>query len=147
MASNNPQPKRPPTYFFPATPKWAAIVEAGASRSYPHQQFEEGNNSTAILGPQRSHGADSGNKGGRSSKDPILNEDPWADYEKGIEIFPKRHNFFARHCENKGELVHVQQLEEGVETRPLLNTITRLSHRSFLCRLRCYKYEGLAFLV
>ncbi|KAJ5197138.1 hypothetical protein N7449_007617 [Penicillium cf. viridicatum] len=147
MASNNPQPKRPPTYFFPATPKWAAIVEAGASRSHPHQQVQERNNSTAILGTHRSHGADSGNKGARSSKVPILNEDPWADYEKGIEIFPKRHIFLARHREKKGELVHVQQLEEGVETRPLLNTITCLSHRSFLRLLRCYQYEGLAFLV
>ncbi|KAJ5094914.1 hypothetical protein N7532_007205 [Penicillium argentinense] len=117
MASNNPQPKRPPTNFFPATPKWAAIVEAGASRSHRHQQFQEGNNSTAILGPQRFHRADSGNKGARSSKVPILNEDPWADYGKGIEIFPKRHIFLARHRENNEELVHVQQLEEVVFPR------------------------------
>ncbi len=141
MASNSPQPERPETFFFPATLNWAKLAEVGVSGKSSPQQSKRDNEVNP--GSQRSYRA---NKGTRS-KIPIVNEDPWNDYEKAIGIFPKRHVFLARDRESKGDLVHVQQLEEGVATRPLLEIINRLSHRSFPCLLRCYQHEGTTFLV
>jgi hypothetical protein len=146
MAFNNPQPKRPPTYFFPATPNWAATARANAPRSDPPQQSNGRDHSKPLSVPQKSHRPDSGQRRTRSSTIPVLNEDPWADYEKGIGIFPKRGTFLARHRQNKAELVHVQQLEAGAAPESDLNTISRLSHPSFLHLLRCYHHEGSTFL-
>ncbi|KAJ5267384.1 hypothetical protein N7478_010192 [Penicillium angulare] len=84
---------------------------------------------------------------GTSSSVSIRNEDPWNDYEKALNIFPRRHIFLARDRESKADLVHVQQLEEGVAARPLLEIINRLSHRSFPCLLRCYQHHETTFLV
>jgi hypothetical protein len=146
MASNNPQPKRPPTYFFPATIKWATTTGANAPRNNPPQQLNGEDDPRTVSVPQRSRRPDSGDRRAPSSTIPVLNEDPWADYEKGIEIFPKRRTFLARHRQNKAELVHVQQLEAGATPEPDLNSISRLSHPSFLRLLRCYHHEGSTFL-
>ncbi|KAJ5449497.1 uncharacterized protein N7458_005946 [Penicillium daleae] len=150
MASNNRQPERPPTYFFPATPKLADTLGTHAPRSNPPQQVkraDDGDGSTVPSVLRRSYRWGSGNKRTRSFEVPVLNEDPWADYEKSISIFPKRHTFLARHRQNKEELVHIEQLERNVATESVHDTICRLSHPSFLRLLCCYHYEGSAFLV
>lgn len=78
---------------------------------------------------------------------PVFHEDPWADYEKGIEIFPKRHTSLCQHRRDREDLVHIQQLKAGAATESLLNTISRYSHPSFLHLLCCYHYDQSTFLV
>lgn len=141
MASNTSHPERPPTWFFPATTKLATVAETGTSGAHQSQQSE------VAGGSQEASRSLRVKRGSRPSEVPIVNEDPWDDYERNIEIFPKRHIFLARCRENKADLVHVQQLDNGTGTRLLLATASHFAHRSFLRLLRCYQHETSVFLV
>lgn len=77
-----------------------------------------------------------------------LNEDPWAAYVKGIEIFPRKGMLLAQNREDKMELVHIEQLKaDPASIRSLVEIIKGLSYRSFPQLLRHYQHDDHTFLV
>lgn len=142
MASNTSHPERPPTLFFPATTNWVKIA-AGAPEVHQSQNSKVEVAGTS-QGPSRPPRA---KRGSRPYEVPVVNKDPWGDYERSIEIFPKRHTFIASHRENKADLVHVQQLDNDSGIRLLLATASQCAHPSFLRLLHCYQHEKSVFLV
>ncbi|KAJ6105193.1 hypothetical protein N7523_010267, partial [Penicillium sp. IBT 18751x] len=147
MRSNQPQPARPPTIWF-GDPNWSA-QETKSAQSSPISQVKGSSVSTKLRNPHlKRHKVQSSSPEAQGSRIQTLNGSPWVDYEKGIEIFPKKQVSLCRNREHKSELAHVQQLELDRSTAQLqVATIERLAHRSFPQLLRCYFHENLTFLV
>ena len=113
MATSTYQPRRPQpdTYFFRAAPNEATNAPAAGTsvaRSQLSPEKREGQIATARSKGDRSDPASTGDQRTRSSNVRIFHEDLWADYEKGIEILPKRRTCLCQHRRNKKDLVHIQ---------------------------------------
>lgn len=148
MTSNQPQPERPSTFFFPKAP------DSSSQNTQPDKP-PSSTQSQALSGPRKLRRlnlkrglAQLSSTESQGSRIQVLNESPWVGYEKGIEIFPKNQVYLCRDRENNSELVHIQQREvERSAAQLQVDTIERLSHRSFPKLLRCYFHSDLAFFV
>ena len=73
--------------------------------------------------------------------------DPWGTYEPVIKIEQGAPVLLARHRRRKADLVHVQNLKHSSSIGVLCDTVSQLSHPSFLSLLECYHHGDEAFLV
>ncbi|CAI7617400.1 unnamed protein product [Penicillium pancosmium] len=114
-------PGRRKTYFLLAPPNRAATgANVPKSRPFPE---ENGEQKTTIESVRRKPDLLRPDKRTHSFNLPVFYEGPWTNYEKGIEIFPKRHTYLCRHRRDREDLVHIQQLKAGTATEALINTI------------------------
>ncbi|KAJ6022345.1 uncharacterized protein N7446_014145 [Penicillium canescens] len=75
-------------------------------------------------------------------------QDPWQTYEAIVVIFQGQSVFLARHRESKATLVNIHLLKQQFSSvKPLLETISQISHPSFLGLVACYCWEEQVFLV
>ncbi|KAJ5749498.1 hypothetical protein N7533_006526 [Penicillium manginii] len=151
------------TYFFPVAPNRTATGtnvpksqpstggkgedETNVSKSRPFPGGKGGDGTAAEPARHKPDLVMKPDKRTQFFNLPVFYEDPWTDYEKGIEIFPKRHTSLCRHRRNREDLVHIQQLKACTATESLINAVGRYSHPSFLRLLCCYHYDQSTFLV
>ncbi|CAG8060614.1 unnamed protein product, partial [Penicillium nalgiovense] len=77
-----------------------------------------------------------------------LFQNPWLTYEAIVVISQGQSVFLARHRESKAALVNIHLVKQPFPSvKPLLETICRFSHESFLGLLGCYCWEDQVFLV
>lgn len=75
-------------------------------------------------------------------------QNPWLTYEAIVVIFQGQSVFLARHRKNKATLVNIHLLRQQFSSvKPVLETISQLSHLSFLSLVACYCWEEQIFLV
>ncbi|KAJ6038428.1 uncharacterized protein N7446_005253 [Penicillium canescens] len=73
--------------------------------------------------------------------------DPWQTYEAIVVIFQGQSVFLARRRESKATLVNIHLLKQSSSVKPLLETISQISHPSFLGLVACYCWKEQVFLV
>ncbi|KAJ5155669.1 hypothetical protein N7492_008472 [Penicillium capsulatum] len=147
MGSNSAQRERPPTFFFPQTLEVSA--QSGSSKPPPNTEVQTSSASVKRHSPHPSRRP--GQLVKSQSQAPSIQTstgDPWKEYEKGIEIYPKWKTSLCRSREDRTELVHIQQLDlERSAAKLEADTIGLLSHRSFPRLLNCYHHEQHTYFV
>ena len=78
---------------------------------------------------------------------PHLNQNPWDTFEP-VAALQDRSLVFARHRENRGTLVHIQQLEQQMApAAALLELMGHVCHPSFPKLLQYYHHDTSSMLV
>ncbi|CAG7951563.1 unnamed protein product [Penicillium salamii] len=144
MGSIQHEPSRPST-FWGGTPDWATFEKA-THPSAPSSRFQ----SDPATVPSASTHPDPAQPKYQDQTWQIqpLFQNPWLTYEAIVVISQGQSVFLARHRESKAALVNIHLVKQPFPSvKPLLETICRFSHPSFLGLLGCYCWEDQVFLV
>ncbi|CAG7932900.1 unnamed protein product [Penicillium olsonii] len=144
MGSIQHEPSRPSTVWG-GTPDWA-VFEKATHPSAPSSRFQ----SDPATVPSASTHPDPAQPTYQDQAWQIqpLFQNPWLTYEAIVAISQGQSVFLARHRESKAALVNIHLVKQPFPSvKPLLETICRFSHPSFLGLVGCYCWEDQVFLV
>ncbi|CAG8170783.1 unnamed protein product [Penicillium olsonii] len=144
MGSIQREPSRPSTVWG-GTPDWATFEKA-THPSAPSSRFQ----SDSATVPSASTHPDPAQPQYQDQAWQIapLFQNPWLTYEAIVVVSQGQSVFLGRHRESKAALVNIHLVKQPFPSvKPLLETICRFSHPSFLGLLGCYCWEDQVFLV
>ncbi|KAJ5971723.1 uncharacterized protein N7479_001641 [Penicillium vulpinum] len=139
------QPSRPEPLWRDGTPDWAALERTSrpsalSSRPQPGPVIIP---STLPL----SHPTQQKSQIEVRTIQPVF-QNPWLTYEAIVVISQGQSVFLARHRKDKATLVDIHLSKQQFSSvKPLLETISQISHPSFLGLVGCYCWEEQVFLV
>lgn len=144
MGSIQREPSRPSTVWG-GTPDWATFEKA----THPSAPSSRVQSDSATV-PSASTHPDPAQPQYQDQAWQIapLFQNPWLTYEAIVVVSQGQSVFLGRHRESKAALVNIHLVKQPFPSvKPLLETICRFSHPSFLGLLGCYCWEDQVFLV